>query len=295
MIKASDVKELREKTGAGMMDCKKALTETKGDMEKAVDWLREKGIAKAEKKASRIAAEGLSQIKIDGNNAVILEVNCETDFVASNEQFTNFIDELAKVLLDNEVETMEEAMELKLGEETVSERLINLTAKIGEKLSFRRFEKVEKDDTEVFGSYLHLGGKIASLVVLRGADEITAKEVAMQDAAMSPVAVRREDVPEEMVEREKEVIKEQIKNDEKNNGKPEEIIEKMATGRLNKFFKEVCLIEQEYIKDSSLTVGDFVKNNDGEIVKAIRYQVGEGIEKKQEDFASEVMSQINNA
>ena len=295
MIKASDVKELREKTGAGMMDCKKALTETKGDMEKAVDWLREKGIAKAEKKASRIAAEGLSQIKIDGNNAVILEVNCETDFVASNEQFTNFIDELAKVLLDNEVETMEEAMELKLGEETVSERLINLTAKIGEKLSFRRFEKVEKDDTEVFGSYLHLGGKIASLVVLRGADEITAKEVAMQDAAMSPVAVRREDVPEEMVEREKEVIKEQIKNDEKNNGKPEEIIEKMATGRLNKFFKEVCLIEQEYIKDSSLTVGDFVKNNDGEIVKAIRYQVGEGIEKKEEDFASEVMSQINNA
>ena len=295
MIKASDVKELREKTGAGMMDCKKALTETKGDMEKAVDWLREKGIAKAEKKASRIAAEGLSQIKIDGNNAVILEVNCETDFVASNEQFTNFIDELAKVLLDNEVETMEEAMELKLGEETVSERLINLTAKIGEKLSFRRFEKVEKDDTEVFGSYLHLGGKIASLVVLRGADEITAKEVAMQDAAMSPVAVRREDVPEEMVEREKEVIKEQIKNDEKNNGKPEEIIEKMATGRLNKFFKEVCLIEQEYIKDSSLTAGDFVKNNDGEIVKAIRYQVGEGIEKKEEDFASEVMSQINNA
>ena len=295
MFKASDVKELREKTGAGMMDCKKALTETKGDMEKAVDWLREKGIAKAEKKASRIAAEGLSQIKIDGNNAVILEVNCETDFVASNEQFTNFIDELAKVLLDNEVETMEEAMELKLGEETVSERLINLTAKIGEKLSFRRFEKVEKDDTEVFGSYLHLGGKIASLVVLRGADEITAKEVAMQDAAMSPVAVRREDVPEEMVEREKEVIKEQIKNDEKNNGKPEEIIEKMATGRLNKFFKEVCLIEQEYIKDSSLTVGDFVKNNDGEIVKAIRYQVGEGIEKKEEDFASEVMSQINNA
>lgn len=295
MIKASDVKELREKTGAGMMDCKKALTETKGDMEKAVDWLREKGIAKAEKKASRIAAEGLSQIKIDGNNAVILEVNCETDFVASNEQFTNFIDELAKALLDNEVETMEEAMELKLGEETVNERLINLTAKIGEKLSFRRFEKVEKDDTEVFGSYLHLGGKIASLVVLRGADEITAKEVAMQDAAMSPVAVRREDVPEEMVEREKEVIKEQIKNDEKNNGKPEEIIEKMATGRLNKFFKEVCLIEQEYIKDSSLTVGDFVKNNDGEIVKAIRYQVGEGIEKKQEDFASEVMSQINNA
>jgi len=295
MIKASDVKELREKTGAGMMDCKKALTETDGDMEKAVDWLREKGIAKAEKKASRIAAEGLAQIKVDENSAVILEVNCETDFVASNVEFTNFVDSLADVLLKNDVKDIEEAMNLKISNETVDKALINLTAKIGEKISFRRFEKVEKNDTDVFGSYLHLGGKIASLVVLRGGDQITAKEVAMQDAAMAPVAVRREDVPTEMVEREKEVIKEQIKNDEKNKGKSEEIIEKMATGRLNKFYKEICLLEQEYIKDSSITVGDFVKNNDGEIVKAIRYQVGEGIEKKQEDFASEVMSQINNS
>jgi len=295
MIKASDVKELREKTGAGMMDCKKALTEVDGDMEKAVDWLREKGIAKAEKKASRIAAEGLSQVKIDGNKAVILEVNCETDFVSKNENFISFIDELADVLLKNSPKDMDEANELKIGDETVAEKVISLTAKIGEKLSFRRFEVVEKSDDEVFGSYLHLGGKIGSLVVLKGNNEEVAKDVAMQDAAMAPVGVTREDIPEELVNREKEVIKEQIKNDEKNKNKPDDIIEKMSVGRLNKFYKEVCLTEQEFIKDSSYTVDKYVKENDSEIVKAIRYQVGEGIEKKEEDFASEVMSQINNA
>ncbi len=295
MINASDVKELREKTGAGMMDCKKALTEVNGDMEKAIDWLREKGIAKAEKKASRIAAEGLSQVKIDGNKAVILEVNCETDFVSKNENFISFIDELADVLLKENPKDMDAANELKLGSETVNEKLIALTAKIGEKLSFRRFEVVEKKDDEVFGSYLHMGGKIASLVVLKGNKEDVAKDVAMQDAAMAPVGVTREDIPEEMVNREKEVIKEQIKNDEKNKGKSDDIIDKMSVGRLNKFFKEVCLVEQEFIKDSSLTVEKYVKENDSEIVKAVRYQVGEGIEKKQEDFASEVMSQINNA
>ncbi len=295
MINASDVKELREKTGAGMMDCKKALTEVNGDMEKAIDWLREKGIAKAEKKASRIAAEGLSQVKIDGNKAVILEVNCETDFVSKNENFISFIDELADVLLKENPKDMDAANELKLGDETVNEKLIALTAKIGEKLSFRRFEVVEKKDDEVFGSYLHMGGKIASLVVLKGNKEDVAKDVAMQDAAMAPVGVTREDIPEEMVNREKEVIKEQIKNDEKNKGKSDDIIDKMSVGRLNKFFKEVCLVEQEFIKDSSLTVEKYVKENDSEIVKAVRYQVGEGIEKKQEDFASEVMSQINNA
>ncbi len=259
MIKASDVKELREKTGAGMMDCKKALTEVDGDMEKAIDWLREKGIAKAEKKASRIAAEGLATVKVDGNKAVILEVNCETDFVASNENFTGFIDELAEALLKNNPKDMDEANNLDLGGETVSERLISLTAKIGEKLSFRRFEVVEKNDDEIFGSYLHLGGKIASLVVLNGGNEEVAKDVAMQDAAMSPVGVTREDIPEEMVEREKEVIKEQIKNDEKNAKKPEDVIEKMAVGKLNKFYKEVCLVEQEFIKDSSLTIEKYLE------------------------------------
>ena len=295
MISASDVKELREKTGAGMMDCKKALTEVNGDMEKAIDWLREKVIAKAEKKASRIADEGLAQVKIDGDKAVILEVNCETDFVSKNENFIDFIDELADALLKENPKDMDAANEIKLGKETVSEKVIALTAKIGEKLSFRRFEVVEKSKDEVFGSYLHMGGKIASLVVLKGDNAEVAKDVAMQDAAMSPVGVTREDIPEDMVNREKEVIKEQIKNDEKNKGKPEEIIEKMSIGRLNKFYKEVCLLEQEFIKDSSLTVEKYVKDNSSEVVKAIRYAVGEGIEKKEEDFASEVMSQINNA
>ncbi len=294
-IKAQQVKALREKTGAGMMDCKKALSECNGNMEEAMNYLREKGIAKSAKKESRIAAEGLANIFIDGNKAVILEVNCETDFVSKNENFISFIDELADVLLKENPKDMDAANELKLGSETVNEKLIALTAKIGEKLSFRRFEVVEKKDDEVFGSYLHMGGKIASLVVLKGNKEDVAKDVAMQDAAMAPVGVTREDIPEEMVNREKEVIKEQIKNDEKNKGKSDDIIDKMSVGRLNKFFKEVCLVEQEFIKDSSLTVEKYVKENDSEIVKAVRYQVGEGIEKKQEDFASEVMSQINNA
>ena len=293
MIKASDVKELREKTGAGMLDCKKALEEVNGDMEKAIDWLREKGIAKAAKKESRIAAEGLAQVKIDNNKAVILEVNCETDFVSKNENFISFIDDLANVLLKENPKDMDSANELKIDDETVSEKLIALTAKIGEKLSFRRFEIVEKNDDEVFGSYLHMGGKIASLVVLKGSNESLAKDIAMQDAAMAPVGVTREDIPEDMVTREKEVIKEQIKNDEKNKGKPDDIIEKMSIGRLNKFYKEVCLLEQDFIKDSSLTIEKYVKDNSSEVIKAIRYQVGEGIEKREENFAEEVMSQIN--
>ena len=293
MIKASDVKELREKTGAGMLDCKKVLEEVNGDMEKAIDWLREKGIAKAAKKESRIAAEGLAQVKIDNNKAVILEVNCETDFVSKNENFISFIDDLANVLLKENPKDMDSANELKIDDETVSEKLIALTAKIGEKLSFRRFEIVEKNDDEVFGSYLHMGGKIASLVVLKGSNESLAKDIAMQDAAMAPVGVTREDIPEDMVTREKEVIKEQIKNDEKNKGKPDDIIEKMSIGRLNKFYKEVCLLEQDFIKDSSLTIEKYVKDNSSEVIKAIRYQVGEGIEKREENFAEEVMSQIN--
>jgi len=296
MIKASDVKELREKTGAGMMDCKKALTEVNGDMEKAIDWLREKGIAKAEKKASRIAAEGLAEAASNDNEAIIFEVNCETDFVTKNEKFVALMTELRDALMFSKVKTVEEANELKLEDgKTIEERIVELTATIGEKISFRRFERVEKKDDEVFGIYSHMGGKIIALVVLKGDDKDVARDVAMQTAAMAPVGVTREDIPEDMVNREKDVIKEQIKNDEKNKGKPDDIIEKMSVGRLNKFYKEVCLLEQEFIKDSALTVDKYVKEHNSEVVSAIRYQVGEGIEKKQEDFASEVMSQINNA
>ena len=291
MIKASDVKELREKTGAGMLDCKKALEATEGDMEKAIDWLREKGIAKAAKKESRIAAEGLCQIKIDGNKAVILEVNSETDFVAKNEEFTNFVDYLADEILKNNAKSVEEVLEIKDGAETINDKLVALVAKIGEKISFRRFELVTKTDEECFGAYKHMGVKIGVLVVLKGANEEVAKDVAMQGAAMNPVGLRRADVPAEMIERETHVIKEQVMAE----GKPEAIAEKMAIGRLNKFYKEICLEEQAFIKDSSLSVLDYVKNNNGEIVSMVRFAVGEGIEKREENFADEVMSQIKNA
>lgn len=291
MFKASDVKELRDKTGAGMLDCKKALEATNGNMSEAIDWLREKGISKAEKKASRVAAEGLCKIVTDGNKAVILEVNSETDFVAKNEEFTNFVDYLANIILANNLKTHEEVLSFDDNGEKVEAKLVALTAKIGEKLSFRRHELVEKNDNEVFGSYLHMGGKIGALVVLADTSLEVAKDVAMHVAAMAPVCATRSDVPADMVDHESKVIKEQVMNE----GKPADIAEKMVTGRLNKFYKEICLEEQEFIKDSSVNVGTFVKNNGGSIVSMIRYAVGEGIEKKEENFADEVMSQINNA
>lgn len=290
MFKASDVKELRDKTGAGMLDCKKALEATNGNMNEAIDWLREKGISKAEKKASRVAAEGLCKIVTDGNKSVILEVNSETDFVAKNEEFTNFVDYLANTILANNLKTHEEVLSFDDNGETIEAKLVALTAKIGEKLSFRRHELVEKNDNEVFGSYLHMGGKIGALVVLADTSIEVAKDVAMHVAAMAPVCATRSDVPADMVDHESKVIKEQVMNE----GKPADIAEKMVTGRLNKFYKEICLEEQEFIKDSSVNVGTFVKNNGGSIVSMIRYAVGEGIEKKEENFADEVMSQINN-
>ncbi len=295
MFKASDVKELREKTGAGMMDCKKALEACEGNMDKAVDWLREKGIAKAAKKESRIAAEGLCQIKEDGNTAVIVEVNSETDFVAKNDEFTGFVDYLVDQILKNDVETVEDVLAVKDGKETINDKLVALTAKIGEKISFRRFEKVTKEDEEIFGTYKHLGGKIGTIVVLKGGNEEVAKDVAMQACAMNPTAVNRDGVPAEMVEHEKEVIKNEIKNDEKNAKKSDEIIEKMSIGRLNKFYKEICLEEQDFIKDSGMNVKTYVKNAGGEIVSMVRFAVGEGIEKRQENFAEEVAAQMNAA
>ena len=289
MFKASDVKELREKTGAGMLDCKKALEENNGDMEKAIDWLREKGIAKAAKKESRIAAEGLCQIKVDGNTAVILEVNSETDFVAKNEEFTNFVDYLADQILANDVATVEDVLAINDGGETINDKLVALVAKIGEKISFRRFEKITKEDDSNFGTYKHMGGKIGVIVVVKGANEEVAKDVAMQACAMNPTGLNRESIPAEVVEREAKIIKEQVMAE----GKPEEIAEKMVTGRLNKFYKEVCLVEQAFIKDSGMSVADYVKNNGGEVLSMLRVAVGEGIEKRQDNFAEEVMAQIN--
>ena len=290
MYKASDVKELRERTGAGMLDCKKALDETKGDIEKAIDWLREKGISKAAKKEGRVAAEGICVVKTKENIGVIVEVNSETDFVAKNSEFTDFVSYLADIILDNDINTVDEALDFSDNGEKINDKLVNLIAKIGENIKLRRFEKVTKEDSDVFGSYLHMGGQIGALVVLSGADEVVAKDVAMHAAAMAPICINKEEVPTDVLEHEKTVIKEQVMNE----GKPEDIAEKMVNGRINKFYKEICLAEQAFIKDSSVNVATYVKNNGGEIKKMVRFAVGEGIEKQEENFAEEVMNQIKN-
>lgn len=288
-ISASMVRDLREASGAGMMDCKKALSECNGDMEAAMDYLREKGIAKAEKKGSRIAAEGLANIYVDGNKAVILEVNSETDFVSKNEEFTSMIDIIGNAILKSNITTLEEALQIFVEEGTINDLIVAKTAKIGEKLSLRRLEVVEKSGDEVFGSYLHMGGKIAVLSVLKGANESVAKDVSMQSAAMKPSYVFISDVPEDVVKRERDVLKEQAMNE----GKPADIAEKMVEGRLNKFFKEICLAEQAFIKDGDISVSTYVKNNGGEIKSMVRYEVGEGMEHRSDNFAEEVMNQVN--
>lgn len=288
MISASLVKELRELTGAGMMDCKKALSETNGDITAATEWLREKGIAKANKKGSRIAAEGLANIYVKDNKAVILEVNSETDFVSKNEEFTSMIDTIGNAILNSDAKTLEEALNIPLEEGTINDLIIAKTAKIGEKLSLRRVAVVEKTDEDNFGAYLHLGGRIAVLSVIKGGNEEIAKDVSMQAAAMKPQYVFKEDVPAEVVEKEKEILKTQAMEE----GKPAEIAEKMVNGRINKFYKEICLEEQDFVKDSDMTVGAFVKSKNGSIINMVRFEVGEGIEKKEENFAEEVMNQI---
>lgn len=287
-ITAAMVKELREKTGAGMMDCKKALNECNGDITASIDWLREKGIAKSAKKESRIAAEDLANIYIKGNKAVILEVNSETDFVSKNEEFTSMIDTIGYAILNSNAKNLDEALKINTAEGTIEDLIIAKTAKSGEKLSLRRIEVVEKNDDEVFGSYLHMGGKIAVLTVLKGANESVAKDVAMQSAAMRPSYVFKEDVSEEVLENERKVQKELAISE----GKPADIAEKMVEGRIKKFYKEICLAEQPFIKDGDISVKDYVAQNNGEIKKMIRYEVGEGMEKRNENFAEEVMNQI---
>lgn len=288
MIKASDVKKLREMTGVGMLDCKKALEETNGDIDKAIDWLREKGISKAQKKASRIAAEGLTNIIINGNKAVIYEINSETDFVAKNDVFKDFVNEVGMLLLNNDVNDVDSALMIKTDEGTLNDLIINITAKIGEKISFRRFIKLEKQDNESFGQYLHMGGKIAVLTLLEGNNEEVAKDVAMHIAAMNPKYIGREDVTADDLEREKAILKEQAINE----GKPIEIAEKMVIGRINKFYQEVCLEEQAFVKNTDITVKEYVENNNCKIKLFIRYEVGEGLEKRCDNFRDEVMNQL---
>lgn len=289
-ITAQMVKELREKTGAGMMDCKKALTETNGDMEKAIDWLREKGIAKAAKKADRIAAEGMTYVAAEGNTAVILEVNSETDFVAKNESFQTLVKELAAHLLKQKPASLDEALGQTMDNgATVQDYINEAIAKIGEKITLRRFAVVNKADGETFGAYLHMGGRISVLTLLAGnASEDVAKDVAMHIAALHPKYVSRDDVPQEEIAHEREVLKQQALNE----GKPEKIVEKMVEGRLNKFYEDVCLLEQAFVKNPDVTVRQYVESNGATVKQFIRYEVGEGLEKRQDNFAEEVMSQV---
>lgn len=288
MISASMVKELREISGAGMLDCKKALEATNGNMEEAITWLREKGISKAAKKQTRIAAEGLAHIEIKGNKAVIIEVNSETDFVAKNQEFVNLVKTIASTIIDNNVSTVEEALKLKAEENTLEELIIDKTSKIGEKISFRRFEIVEKEDTEVFGTYSHMGGKIAVLTRLTNNEEV-AKDIAMQAAAMRPLYLTREDIPSEVLEKERTILKEQAENEGLDSSK----IDMIVNGRINKYYEEVCLIDQPFIKENKQKVSKYVESNGSKIISFTRYEVGEGMEKREENFAEEVMKQIN--
>lgn len=282
------IKELKDMSNAGLMDCKKALEETNGNIEEAMDYLRKKGIAKAAKKADRVAVEGLSKVVIDGNKAVIYEVNCETDFVSANEKFKAIVDKIGDVLIKSDAKDLDEALNLPTDEGTLNDAIVNVTATMGEKISLRRFTILEKTDSQNFGDYIHMGGKIAVLTLVEGASVDVAKDVAMHSAAMRPKYVKREDVDSSEIERETEILKTQAMNE----GKPEEIAEKMVSGRINKFYKEICLEEQEFVKNPDQTVGTFVKSNNGSIVNMIRYEVGEGMEKKEENFVEEVMSQI---
>ncbi|WPB50948.1 translation elongation factor Ts [Lactiplantibacillus plantarum] len=289
-ISAAQVKELRDKTGVGMMDAKKALVETEGDMEKAVDVLREKGVAKAEKKSGRVAAEGIAAVAIKDNKAAIVEINCETDSVASTDKFKNLVTEVADKVAEEEPASVDDALALKTANGTVKDDVIETTQVTGEKISLRRFQVVEKGADQSFGSYIHNGGQIAALVVLDGADSATAKDVAMHVAAINPEYVNREQVPADRLAHEKDVLVKEALNE----GKPEKIVEKMVEGRLNKWLSEISLDDQEFVKDSDQTVAHFVESNGGKVSSFIRFEVGEGIEKKADNFIDEVMNQIKD-
>ncbi|WDF83722.1 translation elongation factor Ts [Lacticaseibacillus pabuli] len=286
-ITAKQVKELRDKTQAGMMDVKKALVEADGDMDKAVDVLRERGLVKAAKKSSNIAAEGLAEVAVNGNDAAIVEVNAETDFVASNDKFQNFVASVAKTIAADEPADMDAALKLDLDGQSLDDAQKALTAVIGEKISLRRFEVAKKEDGDVFGFYLHNGGQIAVLVTLKGGDEATAKDIAMHIAAINPTYMNREQVPAAELKHQTDFFTEETKNE----GKPEKIVPRIVEGRVNKWLSEISLVDQEFVKDPDQTVAAYLKSKGAEIKSYVRYEVGEGIEKKANDFAAEVAEQ----
>ena len=294
MITAKLLKELRDRTGAGMMDCKKALEATEGDITKAIDWLREKGISSAEKKSGRIAADGLSNLVVDGNKAVVVEINSETDFVAKNEEFLNLVNELSALILKEEPADLDAALALDYNGSSVADAITQATAKIGEKISLRRFEIVTKTDDQVFGEYIHMGGRISAITVVEGTEEF-ARDIAMQVASMSPIYVSRKEVPAEVMEHERNIQIEIIKNDPALADKPEKVVKGIVEGRVNKTLQDVSLVDQPFFKDPNVKVAQILKDENANVVKFVRFAVGEGIEKREEDFAEEVAkaSKIN--
>lgn len=289
-ISASMVKELRDRTGAGMMECKKALVETDGNMEEAIEKLRRSGQAKADKKASRVAADGRVVIAVDGNAAAIVEINSETDFVAKDENFVQFTVAVANAVLSSDVEDVDALSSTTLADgRSVESARTDLVSKVGENISVRRFERMRAEDH--LGHYTHQGSKIGALVSMSGGDPDLARDVAMHVAAIDPLCIDESDVPGEVLERERKIFQEQAEE----SGKPPEIIEKMVNGRVAKFLKENTLLGQPFVKDPDVTVGELLKNADAIVKSIVRYEVGEGIEKKEENFAEEVMSQMNQA
>ncbi len=287
-ITASQVKELRDLTGAGMMDCKKALTACEGDVKKAIDWLREKGIAKAQSKAGRIAAEGLAKILIEGNKAAIVEVNSETDFVAKNDKFLALLDTALKTIIASDAKTVEEALALATEDGTLNDTIVNATAVIGEKITLRRFEIITKNDDELFGSYLHQGGRIAAITVVKTTDPQVAKNMAMQVASMNPTYISRDYMPSDVIAHERSIQEALVANDPNLANKPDKVKAGIVEGRLSKSLQDMCLVDQEFFLDTDQKCGGYLKSNNSEVTNFVKYTVGEGIEKKQDDFAAEV-------
>lgn len=288
MVTAQLIKTLRDMTGAGMLDCKKALEETNGNVEKAVDYLREKGIAKAAKKADRVAAEGLCEVKTQGDVALLFELNSETDFVSKNEQFLTLIDTIGNTLIQANVSNTEEALSYEVLGKSIDTLIKEASAKIGEKFNLRRVTRLSKTSTQIFGMYKHMGGRIAALVTLEGGDDVVAKDIAMHIAAQKPQFLDQSQVDPETLAHEKHILT-QIALQE---GKPANIVEKMIVGRIQKYLKDICLVDQPFVKDPDQTVSQYVRSKQASILNFVRLEVGEGIEKKNEDFAEEVKKQV---
>ncbi len=297
-VTAQMVKELREKTSAGMMDCKKALEACEGNIDQAIDWLREKGISKAAKKQDRIAAEGLCNVVIDGNAAVLFELNSETDFVAKNEQFVNLINFLGEILIKAKPKTIEEALGYIHNGKTIENLVMESSSKIGEKITLRRLETITKSDEQIFGAYKHMGGRIAVVTVLDGENEEVAKDIAMHVAAINPKYIDETFVNKAEVNHEREMFTKELENELKNESNEKakaaklQRISQIVDGKINKWLKESCLIQQPFVKNPDVTVSQYVKNNNSKVSSFIRFEVGEGIEKKVDNFAEEVMAQV---